>query len=56
MIGFCGQAPSDFPEYTRFLIQEGINSISFNPDALIAGIQLMNKAESQLNERFSEDI
>lgn len=53
VIGFCGQAPSDFPEYTQFLIKEGINSISFNPDALINGIQLMNKSESTESLRYN---
>lgn len=48
-IGLCGQAPSDLPEFAAFLIQEGIDSISFNPDALIQGIENMNVAEkSQL--------
>ena len=44
-VGLCGQAPSDFPEFANFLIEEGIDSISFNPDALIKGIENMNKAE-----------
>ncbi|MGM0932296.1 MAG: phosphoenolpyruvate synthase [Bacteroidota bacterium] len=44
-IGLCGQAPSDFPEYAAFLVKEGINSISFNPDALLKGIENINKAE-----------
>ena len=34
-IGICGQAPSDYPEFTKFLIDEGIDSISLNPDAVI---------------------
>ena len=34
-IGICGQAPSDYPEFTKFLINEGIDSISLNPDAVI---------------------
>lgn len=44
-IGLCGQAPSDYPEFAEFLIGLGIDSISFNPDALIKGIANMNKAE-----------
>jgi pyruvate,water dikinase len=35
-IGICGQAPSDFPDFARFLVEEGIDSISLNPDAVIA--------------------
>ncbi len=34
-IGICGQAPSDFPEFAQFLVQEGIDSISLNPDSVI---------------------
>jgi pyruvate,water dikinase len=44
-IGLCGQAPSDFPEFSQFLVEEGIDSISFTPDALIKGIENISKAE-----------
>ena len=44
-IGLCGQAPSDYPEFAQFLVEKGINSISFNPDALISGIKNINSAE-----------
>ncbi|EKE02351.1 MAG: hypothetical protein ACD_20C00398G0004 [uncultured bacterium] len=45
-IGLCGQAPSDYPEFAQFLVRQGIDSISFNPDALIKGIENINEAES----------
>ncbi|OGI31166.1 MAG: phosphoenolpyruvate synthase, partial [Candidatus Melainabacteria bacterium RIFOXYA12_FULL_32_12] len=44
-IGLCGQAPSDHPEFSKFLVNQGIDSISFNPDALIKGIENINEAE-----------
>ena len=47
-IGLCGQAPSDFPEFARFLVQHGIDSISFNPDAVVNGIENIKQAEAQL--------
>jgi pyruvate,water dikinase len=47
-IGLCGQAPSDFPEYAKFLVQEGIDSISFNTDALIRGIENIKLAEAAI--------
>jgi pyruvate, water dikinase len=34
-IGICGQAPSDYPEFARFLVDQGIDSISLNPDAVL---------------------
>ena len=38
-IGICGQAPSDSPAFAEFLVENGIDSISFNPDALLTGIE-----------------
>ncbi len=34
-IGICGQAPSDYPDFAEFLVEQGIDSISLNPDALL---------------------
>ena len=47
-IGLCGQAPSDYPEFAQFLVEQGIDSISFNPDALIKGIENISMAEKSL--------
>jgi len=44
-VGLCGQAPSDLPEFAAFLVEEGIDSISFNADALVAGIENILAAE-----------
>ena len=34
-IGICGQAPSDYPEFAEFLVEQGIDSISLNPDTVM---------------------
>lgn len=46
-VGLCGQAPSDLPTFAGFLVEEGIDSISFNPDALIKGIKNIVEAEKK---------
>jgi pyruvate,water dikinase len=33
--GICGQAPSDYPDFAAFLVREGIDSISLNPDSVL---------------------
>jgi pyruvate,water dikinase len=48
-IGICGQAPSDYPEITEFLVQEGIDSISLNPDSLFK----MHKIVADLEKKLS---
>ncbi len=54
-IGLCGQAPSDFPEMARFLVEQGIDSISFNPDALLQGIENILEAQSSQDGRAYGD-
>jgi phosphoenolpyruvate synthase len=51
-IGLCGQAPSDFPAFTQFLVEKRIHSISFNADALLRGIENIRRAEQKVtNEK-----
>jgi len=33
--GLCGQAPSDYPDFAEFLVKEGIDSMSLNPDSVM---------------------
>lgn len=47
-IGICGQAPSDYPEITEFLVQHGINSISVTPDVVLKTIHLVLEAEKNM--------
>jgi pyruvate,water dikinase len=44
-IGICGQAPSDYPEFARFLVELGIDSMSLNPDSVIKTILDIAKME-----------
>jgi pyruvate,water dikinase len=44
-IGLCGQAPSDDPEFARFLVDERIDSISLNPDAVLRAWAVVADAE-----------
>jgi pyruvate,water dikinase len=46
-MGFCGQAPSDFPEFAQFLARERIDSISLNPDTVIKTTLAVLKAEKR---------
>jgi pyruvate,water dikinase len=50
-IGICGQAPSDFPEITRWLVERGVETISLNPDSLVDMLAVVNQAESDLGKR-----
>jgi pyruvate,water dikinase len=47
-IGICGQAPSDYPEFAEFLVREGINSISLNPDAVLKTTAHILKVEKAM--------
>ncbi len=46
--GLCGQAPSDYPEMAEFLVKLGIDSISLNPDSLLATTRSILALEAQL--------
>jgi pyruvate,water dikinase len=47
-IGICGQAPSDYPEITRWLVQHGIDSISLNPDSVLRMTTVVLEMEKNL--------
>jgi pyruvate,water dikinase len=47
-IGICGQAPSDYPEFARFLVRRGIDSISLNPDTVLKTTRLIADVEAEL--------
>ncbi len=50
-IGICGQAPSDFPEFAQFLVEQGIDSISLNPDTVIKTRFKIAEMEEKLGKK-----
>jgi len=47
-VGICGQAPSDYPEFARFLVEQGIDSISLNPDSVLKTLLEIAKTEEAI--------
>jgi pyruvate,water dikinase len=45
-IGICGQAPSDYPDFAQFLVEQKIDSISITPDALIKTVLAISEIET----------
>lgn len=48
-VGICGQAPSDYPEITRWLVENGISSISLNPDSVYRMVEEVLRAEAEVS-------
>jgi pyruvate,water dikinase len=49
-VGLCGQAPSDYPQFARFLVEEGIDSISLAPDTVVKTTIDTKKTEEKLGK------
>jgi pyruvate,water dikinase len=50
-IGICGQAPSDYPEFAQFLVEQGIDSISLNPDTVMKTTLAILETERKLESK-----
>jgi pyruvate,water dikinase len=50
-IGICGQGPSNHPELAEFLVGEGIDSISLNPDTFLKTVPVIAAAEERLGKQ-----
>ncbi|MBI3589514.1 MAG: phosphoenolpyruvate synthase [Candidatus Liptonbacteria bacterium] len=50
-IGICGQAPSDHPDFAKFLVEEGIESISLNPDTVVSTTIAIAETERKLHKK-----
>ncbi|MBV8885626.1 MAG: phosphoenolpyruvate synthase, partial [Chroococcidiopsidaceae cyanobacterium CP_BM_RX_35] len=44
-IGICGQAPSDYPEFAQFLVEQEIDSMSLNPDSVLKTLLAVAEVE-----------
>jgi pyruvate,water dikinase len=61
-VGICGQAPSDYPDFLRFLVREGIDSISLNFDTFAKGrintwrTEIIEKKLSEEHKRKAYDF
>ncbi|MGD0055381.1 MAG: phosphoenolpyruvate synthase [Acidimicrobiales bacterium] len=48
--GLCGQAPSDYPDMAKYLVELGIDSMSLNPDTVLKTTRMVLELESRLNQ------
>jgi pyruvate, water dikinase len=49
-VGICGEAPSNYPDFAGFLVEAGIDSISLNPDSLVAVKQHVARVEKKARQ------
>lgn len=45
-VGICGQGPSDFPDFSEFLVNEGIDTISVTPDSILKTLKVIHQIEN----------
>jgi len=50
-VGICGQAPSDYPDFARFLVEQQIESISLNPDVVMQTIMGIQEIENTMYKK-----
>jgi len=48
-LGICGQGPSDLPDFAEFLVREGIESMSLNPDSVVKTIEHVAEIEERIS-------
>ncbi|MDR0250414.1 MAG: hypothetical protein LBI35_03755, partial [Burkholderiales bacterium] len=46
-IGICGQGPSDHPDFAQWLVEQGIETISLNPDTVVETWLALAKAAAK---------
>ncbi len=55
-VGICGQAPSDYPDFAAFLVEQGIDSISLNPDSVVEVKRRVAEIEEQVGSKIEETL
>ncbi|HEY1062597.1 MAG TPA: phosphoenolpyruvate synthase [Daejeonella sp.] len=55
-VGICGQGPSDFPDFAKFLVEEGIDTISVTPDSFFKTVQAIYEIENKLSIENEEPL
>jgi pyruvate,water dikinase len=55
-VGICGQGPSDYPELAQYLVEQGIDSISLNPDSVVATARRIVEVERKLGVHPREGL
>ena len=55
-VGICGQGPSDFPEFAKSLVEEGIDTISVTPDSFFKTVQAIYEIENKLSIENEEPL
>jgi pyruvate, water dikinase len=50
-VGICGQGPSDYPDFAKFLVEQGIDSISVTPDSILKTINAISDIEKEIDEK-----
>ena len=55
-VGICGQGPSVYPEFAEFLVEEGIDSISLNPDTFVKTKRIIASAEQRILLKGLRDL
>ena len=55
-IGICGQAPSDYPDFAQFLVEQGIDSISLNPDTVLKTTVAILEKENQRRQHYENPL
>ena len=53
-VGICGQAPSDYPEFAQFLVEQGIESISLNPDTVVPTLVKIYQEEKIMKRKTTK--